>query len=109
MGIFVHIPKGARYTLGTRIENKYLYLLELLYLAYFSGREKKGEKILQCLVILDTLKFLTQISWEAKTISHKQYEQIAGNLDEVGKMLGGWKKNLENPEKKNPARGGEKN
>lgn len=101
MNISVHIPKGARFTIGARIENKFLYLLELLYLAYFTEKEKKGQKIIECILILDTLKFLVQLAWEAKLVSHKQYEDTALKLDEVGKMLGGWKRSLENPEKKN--------
>ena len=101
MNISVHIPKGARFTIGARIENKFLYLLELLYLAYFTEKENKSQKIIECILILDTLKFLVQLAWEAKLISHKQYEEVALKLDEVGRMLGGWKKSLENPEKKN--------
>lgn len=101
MNIATHISKGARYTIGARIENKFLYLLEILYLAYFTEKERKGQKILDCIFNLDTLKFLVQIAWEAKLISIKQYEEIAIKLDEVGKMLGGWRKSLENPEKKN--------
>lgn len=101
LNIAVHIPKGARYTIGARIENKFLYLLELLYLAYFTEKEKKGQKIVECIFNLDTLKFLIQLAWEAKLISSKQHEEVAVKLGEVGKMLGGWRKSLENPEKKN--------
>ncbi|NTU73122.1 hypothetical protein HGB07_03035 [Candidatus Roizmanbacteria bacterium] len=61
MNIVPHIPQTARYTIGTRIENK----------------------------------FLISTSWEAKCISHKQYEDIAVNLDDVGKMLWVWKKSLD--------------
>ncbi len=98
----VDIPKTARYTLGARIENKFLTLLESGYVAYFTEREKKAEKILNCILVLDTLKFLMHIAWEAKFISNQQYGDIALKLDESGKMLGGWKRNLEiNTEKKN--------
>ena len=103
MNIVPHIPKGARYTMGERIENKFLDLLELSYTAYFTPKDKKMEKIAECVLVLDILKFLISITWEAKLISHKQYEEMAIKLDEVGKMLGGWKKSLENPEKKNRA------
>jgi len=89
-----HIPKTARYTIGTRIENKFLDLLELSYITYFSEKERKTEKIIECISILDTLKFLIYISWEAKFISHSHYENISVNLDDVGKMFGGWKKQL---------------
>jgi hypothetical protein len=101
MNIAGHINKVARYTIGARIENKFLYLFELLYVAYFTEKDKKATKLLECILVCDTLKFLVLIAWEAKLIAHKQYEVIAVNLDEVGKMLGGWKKNLDNPEKKN--------
>jgi len=100
--IVVHIPKSARYTLGARIENKFLTLLELSYIAYFTEKEKKIEKILNCILTLDTLKFFIHTAWEAKFISNQQYTAIAIKLDESGKMLGGWKRNLEmNTEKKN--------
>ncbi|OGF21619.1 hypothetical protein A2316_00940 [Candidatus Falkowbacteria bacterium RIFOXYB2_FULL_38_15] len=101
MSIVPHIPKGARYTIGTRIENKFLDLLELSYRAYYAEREKKEEKILQCILILDTLKFFVQVAWEGKFLSNKQFEDIIHKLEEIGKMLGGWKKSLGNQEKKN--------
>ncbi len=101
MNFVPHIPKGARYTIGSRIENKFLDLLELSYIAYFSEKAAKTEKISECILTLDTLKFLIATAWEGKLISNKQFEDIALKLDEVGKMLGGWKKNLDNPEKKN--------
>ncbi|MBP9711915.1 MAG: four helix bundle protein [Candidatus Pacebacteria bacterium] len=41
------------------------------------------------------------MAWEGKLISNKQYETVALKLEEVGKMLGGWRKSLDNPEKKN--------
>lgn len=101
MSISPHIAKGARYTIGARIENKFLDLLELAYIAYFTGREKKEEKISECILITDILKFFVSVAWEGKLISDKQCENIAIKLEEIGKMLGGWKKSLGNPEKKN--------
>lgn len=86
-----------------RIENKILDLLELSYILYFSGKENKLEKISNCIKALDTLKFLISVVWEAKLVSNKQYEEISVKLSEVGKMFGGWRKNLSNPQKKNPA------
>ena len=103
IGITPHIEKGRRYTLGTRIENKFLDLLELSYLAYFTEKDKKIQKVSDCILALDTLKFLVHVAWESKAISNKHAESIAPKLDEIGKMFGGWKKNLESGEKKNRA------
>ncbi len=101
MNISPHIPKGARFTIGARIENNLLDLLELSYVAYFSDKERKNAKITECIFVLDTTKFLITTAWEGKLIANKQCEDVARKLDEIGKMLGGWKKNLENPERKN--------
>jgi hypothetical protein len=101
LNIVPHIAKGARYTIGARIENKFIDLLELSYLAYFAEKEKKAERISRCILILDTLKFFVLTSWEGKIISNKQYEELILKLDEIGRMFGGWKKSLANPEKKN--------
>lgn len=101
--IVPHIPKTARYAIGNRIENKFLDLLEISYTTYFSSKDNKVEKISECIFTLDIIKFLISIAWEAKLISHGQYGEIAMKLDEVGKMLGGWKKSLEIFIKKNPA------
>lgn len=89
------MPRGARFTIGSRIENKFLDLLELTYIAYFTEKEKKSEKLSGCILVLDTLKFLVTVAWEGKLISNKQCEDISLKLEEVGKMFGGWKKNLD--------------
>ena len=101
MSIVPHMAKGARYTLGERIENKFLDLLELSYNAYFTEKAKKVEKIRACILISDGLKFLVSVAWEGKMISNKHCEDMAIRLDEIGKMLGGWKNRMDNPEKKN--------
>ena len=67
-----HIAKTSRYTIGQRIENKFLDLLELSYTAYFTGKDNKVEKISECILILDTLKYLISVTWEGKVISNSQ-------------------------------------
>ncbi len=98
--IVPHMPKSSRYAIGSRIEQKFLDLLELAYIAYFSEKSTKQSKIAECIVLLDTLKFFITTSWEAKLISHAQCEELAVVLDESGKMLGGWRKNVESHDNK---------
>ncbi len=88
-------------TNGARIENKFLDLLEFSYIAYFTEKDKKEEKISRCILVLDTLKFLVAVAWEGKLVANKQCEDVALKLEEAGKMFYGWKKNLESAEKKN--------
>lgn len=96
-----HIAKSARYTIGARIENRFLDLLELSYITYFTEKERKVEKISECILLLDTLKYLVAVAWEGKLISNKHCEDVALKLNEIGKMFGGWKNSLHNLEKKN--------
>lgn len=42
----------------------------------------------------DLLKFFLQIGWEHKTLDAKTYGALILLLDEVGRMLGGWKRSL---------------
>jgi len=101
MSVVPHMSKGARYTIGERIENKFLDLLELAYASYYTEKDKKSEKISECILITDSLKFLISVAWEGKLISNRHYEDTAMKLEEIGRMLGGWKNSLANPEKKN--------
>jgi len=43
---------------------------------------------------LDALKFFLQTAWEMKVIDTKKYGLLTAPLVEVGKMLGGWRKQL---------------
>lgn len=89
------MPRGARFTIGARIENKFLDLLEITYITYFTEKDKKSGKLSECILVLDTLKFLISIAWEGKLISNRHCEEISVKLEEVGRMLGGWKKNID--------------
>lgn len=101
LNILPHIPKSSRYTIGARVENKFLDLLELSYTTYFNQKEEKSHNLSVCISKLDILKFFISIMWEGKLISNNNYEDIAKRLDEIGKMFWGWKKSLDHPKKKN--------
>lgn len=45
---------------------------------------------------MDLLKFFLQIAWELKALDNKKYLALSAPLIEVGKMLGGWRKQLTN-------------
>ena len=101
MNIVPHMAKGARYTIGARIENKFLDLLELTYTTYFTSKEHKEEKISKCIFLRDTLAYVISVAWSGKLISNQHYETVAIKLEEIGRMFGGWKGSLANQNKKN--------
>ena len=44
---------------------------------------------------VDTLKVLTMVLWENKSLDDKKYIQLSLKIDELGKMLGGWRGKLQ--------------
>jgi len=89
-------PKLHRYGLGGRIEGYFLSLLENILIATYLSGEKKTAQLSIAISKLDILKFLLQLAWENKCVANNKYAALSANLDEIGRMLGGWRKGLEN-------------
>lgn len=45
---------------------------------------------------LNLLNFFLQIAWEIKAIDSQKYQNISLSLNEIGRMLGGWRNKLQN-------------
>lgn len=99
--IFNDFPKVYRNTLGKKIDNYFLELLESIFISLYLPPAQKLVKLSIAIAKLDGLKFFLQLAWENKSVSHEKYAVLSEQLDEIGKMLGGWRKGLES---KTPAR-----
>lgn len=98
----MHLKRSDRYTTGAKIDAIFLSLLELIFKACFAhDKFEKISIISHAITQSDLLMFFLQIAWEHKIIDHKKYGALILPLDEVGRMLGGWKRSLVN---KTPAR-----
>ncbi|MDO8470617.1 MAG: four helix bundle protein [bacterium] len=93
---FPHFPKTSRYTIGEKIDTLFIEIIENVIIASFLSKQEKVPSIKNGLVKLDVLKFFLQVAWEIKAFDNKKYIELSEQLHEVGKMLGGWKKGLEN-------------
>jgi hypothetical protein len=93
--ILADFPKVYRYNLGGKIENSFLSLLENIFVASYLSGDKKGAQLSLAIIKLDNLKFFTQLAWENKCLANNKYTALSEQLDEIGRMLGGWKKGLE--------------
>ena len=89
------IPRDLKFVLGDRILNTTYDILDLLIEAKYS-RQKK-ELLERANLFLERLRFQVRLCFEEKLISVKQYEYIAGIIQEVGKMIGGWAKSVRSP------------
>lgn len=94
--VFNDFPKAHRYTLGGKIEDYFLSLLENIFISIYLPSTQKIAKLTIAISKLDGVKFFMQIAWENKCIPNEKYLNLSENLNEIGKMLGGWRKGLEN-------------
>lgn len=92
--IIQHLPKTSRFTLGAKIDNAFIEVIELIFVAGSLSRDKKLPYVQKAIGRFDLLKFFLRISWEIKTLDNKKYIAISEPLNEIGKMLGGWLRNL---------------
>lgn len=87
-------PKTQKYTLGTRIDSLLLDVIENVIKAGYSSKAEKYVFLKRASVALDLGKFFLQLAWEIKALENKKYINLSEKLNEIGKMLGGWIKSL---------------
>jgi len=97
-----NFPKIARFGIGQKIEQSFLSVLELAFTASYLPPEQKVILLGKTISRLDILKFFTQLAWEDKLIPTAKYAELSQKLEEIGRMLGGWRKGL--LQKKTPPR-----
>lgn len=83
-------PKDKRYTLGQRIENKLLDILELLLEANYS--KVKIETLKRANMELEIFRYLIRLSYDLQFVNLGRYEYISRETNEIGKLVGGWVK-----------------
>jgi len=84
------LPKVHRHSLGQRIDNLFVEILETISTASFLDRTKKLPYVVLAIRKTDVLKILLMILWETKSLDAKKYIFLSQRIDEVGRMLGGW-------------------
>ena len=83
-------PKRVRFTFVERINNLALDLVEDLIEAQYSRNKQLILK--QANMKLEKLRVLLRLSQEQAYLSNKSYHYAIKQIDEVGRMLGGWMK-----------------
>lgn len=99
-----HFPKANRFTLGSKIDEVFLESIEYSFLASYSVNAEKLAPLNACIAKVDLLKLLLQLAWEIKTLDNKKYAHVSESLSEIGRMLGGWKRQILNKTPENISR-----
>ena len=84
------IPKQDRYTLWQRCENLILDVLENILWASQLSKSEKLPVLEKASLTLNFLRVFLRLCKETKVIDSKKYILLQENVDEIGRMLGGW-------------------
>lgn len=84
------VSKQDRYTIWQRSENTILDVLESILFASQSSQAEKLPVLEAASVKLNLLRVLIRLTKDVKAIDNKKYIALETNIDEIGRMLGGW-------------------
>lgn len=87
-------PKIHRYSLGESVEQSILELLNQLIMAKNAPKPLKTSYLIQGLSALEITTLKMRLILELKLANETKIFQIQAKLQEIGRMLGGWKKSL---------------
>ena len=93
--LLVDSPKPFRLNLGGKIDGYFLELLEYIFISLYLPPEQKVARLATATSKLDGVKFFLQLAWENKCVQNEKYLCLSEQLEEVGRMIGGWKKGIE--------------
>ncbi|MDO8517949.1 MAG: four helix bundle protein [bacterium] len=102
-----HFPKKSRFTLGSKIDITFIETIEAVYIASYLPREQKLPFVRKAIGKMDLVKFFLQVAWEAGDLDAKKYASLGEPLSDIGKMLGGWLRNVQNETPPTAKAGGE--
>ena len=83
-------PQKARFTYTDRLVNLALSVVEDFIEARYS--RNKIPILDAANMKLEKIRIFIRICYEQRYLSREQYEHAAMSINEVGKMLGGWRK-----------------
>jgi hypothetical protein len=87
-------PKSERHTFAARVDGRALDVLEALVQARWASRRDKGLLLARADTHLAVLRVLVRVCHERRLLARAAYEGIVRDMDESGRMLGGWRRSL---------------
>jgi hypothetical protein len=79
-------PKAHKFTLGDRIQNQALDVLEATY------TRDRAQHLRRANLGIEKMRFLLRLATDLKVMDKRRYEFAARTLDEVGRSVGAWAK-----------------
>ena len=94
--LIVHrkMARSERFGIGDRIDSLWLDLLDVLRKATYATPAEKIVSLDEALRRVDSVRFFLQIAWESKLMAQSHFISLGKDIEEIGRMVGGWKKGI---------------
>jgi hypothetical protein len=89
------LPALQRQTIGKRLEDNILLLLELLIMAKHAPSSHKGPYLIKASAQAEIIQFQLRILQNAKLANETTLHQLQAKVVEIGRMVGGWRKSTQ--------------
>jgi len=85
-----NVSKQDKYTIFIKCENTILEVIEGILEASQLSKDKKLPILEKTSLKLNLLRVFIRLMKDTKSIDLKNYAKMEENVDEIGRMLGGW-------------------
>ncbi len=89
-----NIPKLERYTLWQDIQKACLAIIKYLVHGGYLDPNQRINVLTEASIKVDLLKLQLRLAFDTKIINQKKYISLQSQIDEIGRMLGGWIKSI---------------
>jgi len=93
--IATKLPNPEKQTLGRRVEDKTLELLEILVMAKNAPRAMKTAYLIKASAVNEILNFYLRILLDQKLANETTLHQLIAKNTEIARMIGGWRKSVQ--------------
>ena len=83
-------PRSQKFLIGDRIQSTALDVLEHLIEATYT--RQRSRQLTQANLGIEKLRILFRLAMELRHLNKRRYEHAARSLDEIGRLIGGWRK-----------------
>ena len=83
-------PRRQKFLLGDRIQATGLEVLERLIEATYT--RSRRDVLAEANLGIEKLRFLLRLAMDLRHLDMARYEHAARSLDEIGRLVGGWRK-----------------
>ncbi len=91
--IINRFPKSQRFVLGQQIQNQMLEIGKMI--VHANKLKQKRGKLYEIDIELEKLRLMMRLAKDLGLISVKRYGILCERTDEIGRLLGGWLKQVD--------------